>query len=188
MTPDEFEKLRVALAEKAHENETEFGKAANLAAVNNGTEALKAILLLNGGACVAMLALIGTLATTGRLNPEMINPLVCFAAGAACSVIAGAFGYFTNLLIAGSSNTKTRHYDQPFIRETKTSNKHYFWGEITRWTAIIIAAVGIGLFVYGVFNAYFAFKSIPLRPAAIACSTTSPACVKSMEEKGPNVR
>lgn len=43
MTPDEFEKLRLAIAEKAHENETEFGKAANLAAVNSGTETLKAM-------------------------------------------------------------------------------------------------------------------------------------------------
>ena len=52
MTPDETRKI----AEKTHANQIEFAKGANLAAVSTGTETVKAILLINGGACVAVLA------------------------------------------------------------------------------------------------------------------------------------
>lgn len=83
MTPEEIEKLRLAIAERAHQNETEFGKAANLAAVNSETETLREILFINGGACVAMFAFVGTLATGNRLNPEMVNRRRC-EAGSLC--------------------------------------------------------------------------------------------------------
>jgi hypothetical protein len=86
MTPDEIKKKRLSIAEKAHENQTEFARAANLAAVTTGTETVKAILLINGGACVAVLAFIGSLASQGQVVTDLAVSLVWFAIGGRCYI------------------------------------------------------------------------------------------------------
>ncbi len=57
------------IAEKVHKNQIAFASAANLAAVSTGTETVKAILLINGGACVAMLAFSAALHPRGKSLP-----------------------------------------------------------------------------------------------------------------------
>lgn len=61
LTPSEALEMHVRAAERAHDDEKEFGSAANSAAVKTAEEAIKAALLINGGSSVAMLAFIGTL-------------------------------------------------------------------------------------------------------------------------------
>jgi len=159
----DYEQLRVAAAEKAHGIETEFGRAANQAALNSGTETLKALLLINGGSCVAMLAFIGTLATKDRVPSEMAPPLISFAVGAGLAVFAGAASYFTNLCISGSSTRKQRSYVEPFVRDTSESIRQRGLGEIFRWISVTAAALGILAFAYGVCSAYSGFKQISVR-------------------------
>ena len=62
-----------------------------------GNEALKAILLLNGGASVASLAFIGTLAvnkSTSAFSPVALGPMLgFFGVGAGLAVIAYSLNY-----------------------------------------------------------------------------------------------
>jgi hypothetical protein len=160
MTPDEIKKMRLSIAEKAHENQTEFARAANLAAVTTGTETVKAILLINGGACVAVLAFIGSLASQGQVVTDLAVSLVWFAIGALVAVISAGFGYLTNLSYFAESNARTRHFDEPYVRETDASRRHHVAGSVTRWLTICCAIVGILAFVGGVFVANCAFKHL----------------------------
>lgn len=115
---------------------------------------------VNGGSCVAMLAFIGTLATKYRPISEFAFPLIMFATGAGFAVLASAAGYFTNLLIVGSSQEMNRQYVEPFLRDSDKSKRQRFWGEVLRWHAVGFAAVGILSFFVGLYTAYSAFRHL----------------------------
>ena len=158
---DELTKLRVEAAARAHYAENEFGRVANKAAVDSGTETIKAIVLINGGSCVAILTFIGTLATKDKVPIGLATPLIWFAAGLVMAVIASAFAYFSNLFIAGTSTHKTPEYEDPFLRDTDKSKRYRLLGEWARWLAVIAALCGIVAFCAGLYTAYKAFQNLP---------------------------
>ena len=175
MTEEELEKLGLAVAGKAHDNETDFGRAATLAAVSVGTETLKAVLVINGGACVAMLAFIGTFASQGKMMPGMAGPLIWFAVGACLTVVAASFGYLTNLSYASESNRKSRHFDAPYVRETDESRRHHAAAAVYRVITIGCIVLGILAFVGGVFAANCMFGSLPIKQQAASPSAITPS-------------
>ena len=160
MTPDELEKLRIAAAQSSHKDEGEFAKAVNRAAVDSGIEAIKAILLINGGSAVAMLAFVGTLATKAQAPVHFAPALTIFAVGVFFAVSAAGAGYFTNLSIANTSNYLKREYQEPFLRDTPKSKQHAGIGEVCRWLSVLFAGLGIGCFLLGVVFAYAAFGKL----------------------------
>lgn len=156
--------MRVRAAERAHDDETEFAKGANQAAIKAAEEAIKATLLINGGSSVAMLAFIGTIASKDVFAPshlmQIAKPLIVFGAGVALSVVGAACAYFCNLMIAGSASRKTRHYEEPFLRPTPSSRRHWLWGEIFRYCGVIAVLGAIVCFVAGLVAAQDAFKAV----------------------------
>jgi hypothetical protein len=160
MTPEEATKFKIAAAEKAHDVENNFIAEANKAAVNSGAVTLKAILYLNGGSCVIMLAFLGTLASKDKPISGFAIPIVLFAMGAALAVLANAGGYFTNLLISGTSTAKERSYEYPFLRDTDTSRRRRWWGEFCRYATILLAICGLVCFFTGLGLSYGAFKGL----------------------------
>ena len=162
MTPDELLNIRVEAAVRAHDAENEFGRVANKAAIDSGTETLKAIVLINGGACVAILTFIGTLATKDKVPIGLATPLTWFAIGLVMAVIASALGYFTNLFIADTSKNMTQEYERPFLRDNDNSKRCRRLGEWARWLAVIAALCGIVAFCTGLYTAYTAFQHLPL--------------------------
>jgi hypothetical protein len=173
MNADEYEKFRLAVASRVHETETGYGKAAGIAAVSTGMETVKAILLINGGACVAVLAFIGSLASQGQVVTNLAGPLVWFAAGAVVAVISAALGYLTNLSYAAASNTKTRHFEEPFVRESEASRAHRLKAVILGWITTILAVLGIVAFIVGVFDANCVFRNLRIEKPSVAPSVTT---------------
>jgi hypothetical protein len=125
---------------------------------------IKAALLVNGGSSVAMLAFIGTLASKEVLPRahllQITKPLLWFGAGVALAVVGSAAAYFTNLMIAGSSNRKNRDYEPPFLRDTVSSNRHRVAGEIFRYCGVVAIAASIGCFIVGLVAARAAFSLV----------------------------
>jgi hypothetical protein len=158
VTPVELERLKIDAAQRAHERETAFASAANKAAVDSGGQALKAIFLVNGGSCVAILAFIGTLATKYRPISGFALPLIVFALGAGFAILSIGSAYFTNLCIESVSRRRTYEYEEPFIRDNETSNRFRFWGEILRWVSVGFGALGLFSFFFGLYEAYAAFR------------------------------
>ncbi|RTE92453.1 hypothetical protein [Bradyrhizobium sp. LVM 105] len=166
LDPKEHLALRVRLAEREHDKETEFGRKANEAAVKAAEEAIKAVILINGGSSVAMLAFIGTVASKDLISPEhltqVIKPLLFFGSGVAAAVMAAAAAYFTNLMIAGTSNRMSRNYEEPFLRDTASSKRHRVAGECFRYLGVLAMTVAIGFFVSGLVKAKAAFEVIAI--------------------------
>jgi len=162
LDPKEQLGLRVRAAERAHDLMSEFGAKTNEAAIKAAEEAIKAVILINGGSAVAMLAFIGTIASRDLLSPTQISqitaPLLWFGGGVLCGAIASAMAYFTNLMIAGSANRQKREYEEPFLRDTDSSKRHRLLGEISRWIGIIAVAASLACFIGGLVSAKSAFS------------------------------
>ncbi|ULR43642.1 hypothetical protein [Rhizobium sp. K102] len=79
------------------------------ASVDSAREGLKALLLLNGGACIALLAFIANLAGNDKIDwgtyfvvKAAMRSLAWFAVGAGLSVLTWFFAYYSNQSYATS--------------------------------------------------------------------------------------
>ena len=154
--------LLIRAAEREHDNATNFAAKANEAAVKAAEEAIKAVILINGGSSVAMLAFIGTIAskhllTSGQLA-VITSPLLYFGFGVATAVVGSAMAYFTNLMMSGHSSRKRRDYKHPFLFDTPSSKRHLIVGELCRWIGIVAVTASIAHFVTRPPQASSAFK------------------------------
>ncbi len=120
------------------------------ASIDASVEGLKALLLLNGGACIALLAFLS--ATMGKehtIQKEAAfvagatDALAFFAGGALLAVITCVFAYLANQ--AYSSH----------LRDRKYYPRH--WGYGTAWTraalgTTLLSLIGFGWGVYTIYS------------------------------------
>ena len=126
----------------SHENER--ARALEAAAVDSAHLALKSLLLLNGGACVALLGFLATVIDkaplsdgSGHLIRASVDSLGFFAWGAGFAVLAAGAAYLTNSLYAGDALIRTR----PSLWRA---------GQYVNWLSAILALVSFGMFSAGV--------------------------------------
>lgn len=143
-----------ALAERAHDEETQFGIKTNEAAVASGTLAVRTMLIINGGAAVALLAFIGQVVTlaNGKFSDklgELTVPLSWFAWGVALAAVSTACAYLANYCMATAQFAKIRTYEHPFIQPTKASK---YWSKacvVFQCISVLAGAVSLILFLVG---------------------------------------
>lgn len=111
--------------------------------IETGQNALKAFVLLNGGAAVALLAFIGKLAEVSRLHiPLFAAPLKFFVIGAFLSVASSGLTYLTQVMY--SEKGKWRNCA----------------GITLHLGTIILGLASLGMFGYGTHRAYEAFIAL----------------------------
>jgi hypothetical protein len=145
------------LAERYHDKNFEFARYINEAAVNNANIALRALLILNGGAAVSILAFAGNFlpkdpSYLSKNLSILTSPLVWFAWGAALSPFAMAFAYFTNYSNAAAASTREHSYEYPYVYETDRSKR---WGRMSvacQIMAVVIAFGSLGCFLFGMYE------------------------------------
>lgn len=86
----------------------EFGKAMNEQVVAGANLVLRSLLIINGGAVVALLAFVASMVTAETLGlgdniAELTAPLLWFGWGVVASVVAMALAYLTNYCVVGHS-------------------------------------------------------------------------------------
>ncbi|MCW6506885.1 hypothetical protein [Lichenifustis flavocetrariae] len=153
-----------AYADRVHQDRSkaiEFSK-------DYGTATIRSLFLLNGGAAVAVLSLIGALIArttdaSALLAAKLVNgvsfALCSFCVGLVFAVVPMALGYINFMLIAHTVPTPLelfaaylRNFEHS--RSTVQANK---WAIRTMWMAIVAAFVSAALFSLGVFLVYRAF-------------------------------
>ena len=115
-----------------------------------GQAAMKASLLINGGASVAMLAFIGTAMNRGIDNILLLkfcSSMLMFIAG----VLSVAFAMGVTYL-AGFANASETDTDQ-------SGKKTFKWWPILNTVAIILTVIGYMWFITGSLNAYCVFTN-----------------------------
>jgi hypothetical protein len=115
-----------------------------------GQAAMKAALLINGGASVAMLAFIGTAMNRGTDNILLLKlcfSMLMFIAGVLSVAFAMGVAYLAGF--ADASETDTDQSDK----------KTFKWWSILNTVAIILTVIGYIWFITGSLNAYCAFTN-----------------------------
>lgn len=127
---------------------TELERAAMLerASIDAGKEGLKALLLLNGGACIALLSFLAS--TVGKQNLRAIeislitgttNALILFATGAGLAVLTCLLSYVTNQFLSS------------YIRDGKKNGNKLRFGKCTNRLGLIASTASLSAFFIGVF-------------------------------------
>jgi hypothetical protein len=157
--------LDLAVAHRAHDIANEFQKWSNDAALNNANIALRTLVLINGGAAVALLAFVGSLATA--VNEFEANvavlaaPLQWFAFGVALAAFGIGLAYFTNYCTTGSSAASEHTYEHPFIKSTKASKRWRLAAITFQVLAVASAVTSLVLFVCGMFGVRAVILALP---------------------------
>lgn len=114
------------------------------AVLEAGKSALHALLIINGGAVIALLGVMSNLAgkPAGVLLAKYLAlPLLQFGIGVLIGAIGFAFRYFSQACYSGTSKSK---------------DKYDVWGDRFRYAAIFSAFAGYVLFGLAMVNAYYA--------------------------------
>ena len=110
------------------------------AVIESGREALNALVLVNGGAVIALLGFMGATISKGlppALGLSLTLPILQFGIG----VLMGAIGFATR-----------------YLSQTCYSEEKEKWGDRFKAAAIAAALIGYGLFGCGIYRAYRAFS------------------------------
>ena len=138
-------------AQRDHDFELDHALRLNEATINNGNLAARSLLIINGGAAIAVLALIGRLVPSNpddwvKISP-LLESLMWFAWGVIVTAMAMMFAYFTNYCHASVSYARDRFYEHPYIRETEKSLMWRKIGIAGQAATIIFAGFAIVCFV-----------------------------------------
>ncbi len=110
--------------------------------IDYGLTAVKAAMLINGGAAIAILAFLGNLKPGAPLSippTSLAFPLLSFSAGVLLGALGTMFGYFTQYKFT---------YD--FVRTGQAS----IVGILLHLTAVLFVVIAFGCFAYGIWQSY----------------------------------
>ena len=112
--------------------------------ISFGTEALKALQLLNGGAIVALLAYLGQ-AKLPHSTQSIFAPLVLFVVGLSLGTLCFLGAYLTQFALFNESVRPSGYNGRP----------HTFW----LWCTVIVAGLSLASFVAGAVCGVYALTS-----------------------------
>ena len=118
MTDQQGYEAKLRAAERAHDQATETFHRVNEAAIRDAQAAIRIILVINGGAAIAVLAFVGSLVSKGYSIPQasgIISNSLWFVFGVMATAFAASFAYLTNLCYAGSLASLTPTWDHPYF-------------------------------------------------------------------------
>jgi hypothetical protein len=140
-------------AERAHDKQTEFFNQVNKATIDTSFLALRTSVLINGAAAVAVLAFLGSLASSDKVPltqlASIANSLKSFAWGVVAAALAMLSAYLTNYTITCRLVTQERTFKYPYLKNTGWS---VFWTILSLIFLVISFFLGLGsiaFFVYG---------------------------------------
>jgi hypothetical protein len=130
-------------------------------------EMLKSLVLVNGGAAVAMLAFLGQAPLGRELASHAWLPLGCFAGGVSAGVLAFVGAYLTQLTLYGKSAFGEQHKGLPYT--------------VFLLPSIGLVIIGTVCFVAGALTSVYTLANYPATKATVA-----PPAAKSPGAAGPN--
>lgn len=138
----------------------EYGRIMNEQASHNANIVLRTLLMVNGGAAVALLAFVGRIVSLDVLKQSsdvsgLTLPLLWFGWGVVAAVIAMTFAYFTNYL--NGAHSFALHAKDGVLAGRVAKAKTFF-----HVFAIISTAASLGFFVYGLFQVREAITTLML--------------------------
>jgi hypothetical protein len=144
-------------AEREHDKESGLWKLLAEATTRDAQGAIRIILAVNGGVAAAVLAFTAALVSRGAPFPmSSITPIVgslkWFAYGAISAGVGAVATYITNACYGSASVERARAWAPPYVRSTAVAKRWLYAAYFFHGLAALVALVGLGLFVYGLFK------------------------------------
>ncbi|MDJ1465668.1 hypothetical protein NDI72_19115 (plasmid) [Nitratireductor sp. GZWM139] len=141
-------------AERAFDRQDELQTEIMKASIADSKEAIRAALILNGAACIAILGFLASV--IGGDSSNVSHPMTVaakiglrwFAVGALLAALTSGLAYLCNSLYAGAAADMSRHFEHPHIRSTPSSKRKVLWALIINWIAV--ATITLSYFLFGV--------------------------------------
>ena len=115
-------------AKRAHDDLKAIAKLKDEAAIKSGGDAVRMVILVNGGAVVAVLAFLGNI--SGKIPntqiPSVAASLRWFAWGVAAGLASMFCGYLTNLAHTNLFTSYNHTYEHPYVSDGPNTNR-YDW-------------------------------------------------------------
>lgn len=141
-------------AQRAHESVTEFTRQNFEAAFRSGQIALRTVVLVNGGAAVAVLFLLGIFATRISVAQMAVvaSSLMWFVAGITCGLIALTSAYLTNLYEANVGTSLSHTWAYPYTQPGRFTAYFMRISRFTHVVAVIAGAISVLFFIIGMWD------------------------------------
>ena len=152
------------ISEKQYDIIKKLGENTYRNAVENVQQGVKALVLVNGAAGIAVLAFLGNLVTDGsnfesELLTNAVKPIIWFSWGVVAAVLSIGLSYFTNisntnalLLLTATEDTEVDENIREFRLYIKYSHVLHFATILAFMGSVIIFVIG----VYSTANAILA--------------------------------
>lgn len=148
----------------AHERHHQTIADARKAAIEAATTAIRLMILVNGGAVVALLAFAGALETgeSGSVvtMDALAAPIRWFAVGVGLSALAAAWAYFVNVLDADILGSYSHSWEHPYLHKGNVTNRLGIARAFFYWTGLLLALGSLASFFIGVFQVTDAISAL----------------------------
>jgi ABC-type Fe3+ transport system permease subunit len=153
-------------AHREHDRIDSFSDKLNEATFKSSEAALRACLLINGGAAVSVLAFIGGLLSKGLIeDPQQLKPvadsLVPFAYGVVAAVVGMGLSYAVNFLTGLYMNSRTKIWAHPWSEPGKNTKHIGVARNSFHALAALVGVASVVFFVCGIFAVRDAVEHIP---------------------------
>jgi hypothetical protein len=116
-----------ATAELAHERDFARHERLDNYTVESGQNAIKAVGIINGGAAVAFVALMGNIVDSDvlkQIDRELIaRCFLIFSGGVVLSAMASGLSYVTHYCHTGQNANQILNFEHPYVHETPKSRR-----------------------------------------------------------------
>lgn len=169
-------------AHRAHDRWDTIVDSINEAAIKASETALRAAILINGGAAVSVLAFIGGLASKDLIQIERLsnvaNSLLIFGFGVASATAGIGLSYGTHFLSGVVINTFDKGFSHPYVIVGPLTPKWTRLKSFVHGCAVISGLVSLGFFIHGMLSVRAAITDLG-PPAITSGSPTHQAAQKS---------
>jgi hypothetical protein len=142
-------------AHREHDRTDRFLDQLNESAIKGADSALRACLLINGGAAVSVLAFIGGLASRDVIGVSQLKPiadsLVPFALGVVAAVVGMGLSYLVHYLGWEHRASQTRIWEHPWLIPGKNTQRIFYLRNTVHGLAAVVGVASAVFFVCGVF-------------------------------------
>ena len=149
-TASHFEDLNRELALRAHEENRQMYTDARKAAIDSANVAIRALLLVNGGAVVALLAFIGAIeageSAAVSLEP-LVEPVWFFAIGTGLSAVISTLAYHVNMFDSDIISSVQLTWQHPYVVK-KPVARWLFWSRTGVLCVALLLAIGSLVFFF----------------------------------------
>jgi hypothetical protein len=144
-------------AHRAHDKSEEFHSYVNKAAIETANLSLRTLVVMNGGAAIAILTFLGGVASKEKIDFAKVGvvagTLKWFAFGVALAVVAMALSYLTSFALAAIAASMTKKWEHPYVSDGPKTKR---WRRINlafHICAMLVAFGSLALFLAGMFAA-----------------------------------